>query len=715
MQNHMRLILATLTLAPALAPASALAQLPPGCSELGLALTEHTCFHVRFGPFETVTATPGRSAIAATANIDRVHTHYRVTIPGGEGVVTYAPARTGSWAVFNDPDVQLELRDAAGTLVPAGLSHAITSCPFLPRLRVFELNAGVRYRVVLGPTPSTEVVILFEKVDDFDTVTARDADGDGFGDPATFVVTPCTPPAGWVSNDGDCDDSDPKIHPGALETCDGDDDNCDGVVDDVGKLCSVGHGVCEERGTSTCPAPGASALCSGVARPASGPEACNGLDDDCDGTVDEGGDALCAGMKDHPRCVSSGTARFCGCEKDSDCGAPESSRLCQLDGTTQRCIDGCVNGFGRNSCPMGLFCSSRNPARPGTCSDSCGSNADCEELDARRPLCVGVASGRRVCRECSPADTSRCSRAGAGAGCMLDGSCGCLDDSHCEGRCDLSRQRCVAGSDGGVDGGADDAAERPGLVEPSHDLDTPALGERGCACALASRSSPPVGGAGLSLLMLAGLTIVRRGRRANLRWPLLAGAALAATLVPACGREALDDLTGSSGPVPGIDAGQAADRDGDAVCAAILGTRLVRHSCQHTERGPYQEVVASAGGTEVPPEVSASHRPYLVRFRTANPGSVRYRPSRSGTHVIFLGPAARLEMQEEATGATVRQVHQERVDLCGTLSQGTVVNLETGRRYRMTLDPGAETSLRMFLEHADTFGADAWVPGCGPG
>ena len=31
---------------------------------------------------------------------------------------------------------------------------------------------------------------------------------------------------------GDCDDSDPAMHPGAIELCDGVDNNCDGIIDD---------------------------------------------------------------------------------------------------------------------------------------------------------------------------------------------------------------------------------------------------------------------------------------------------------------------------------------------------------------------------------------------------------------------------------------------------------------------------------------------------
>ncbi len=72
-----------------------------------------------------------------------------------------------------------------------------------------------------------------------DTVAARryfsDADSDGFGDSKTFAFF-CSdgPPVGFVANDIDCNDSNPRIHPDALEIrCNQIDDNCNGDEDDV--------------------------------------------------------------------------------------------------------------------------------------------------------------------------------------------------------------------------------------------------------------------------------------------------------------------------------------------------------------------------------------------------------------------------------------------------------------------------------------------------
>jgi uncharacterized protein (TIGR03382 family) len=58
-----------------------------------------------------------------------------------------------------------------------------------------------------------------------------DDDGDSFGDPED-VASACTQPAGSVADATDCDDSQATISPDAPEYCDGIDNDCDGLLDE---------------------------------------------------------------------------------------------------------------------------------------------------------------------------------------------------------------------------------------------------------------------------------------------------------------------------------------------------------------------------------------------------------------------------------------------------------------------------------------------------
>jgi hypothetical protein len=105
-----------------------------------------------------------------------------------------------------------------------------------------------------------------------------DADGDG--------VPLCPAVAGDAF---DCNDQIAAIHPGVAEACNGMDDDCDGGVDEGqpadGGACTIPGllGVCAEGETSCAAGP---LVCAQVNQPS--PEACDGEDNDCDGSVDEG-------------------------------------------------------------------------------------------------------------------------------------------------------------------------------------------------------------------------------------------------------------------------------------------------------------------------------------------------------------------------------------------------------------------------------------------
>ncbi|HLK99697.1 MAG TPA: putative metal-binding motif-containing protein [Myxococcaceae bacterium] len=90
-----------------------------------------------------------------------------------------------------------------------------------------------------------------------------DADGDGFGNPLRLQVS-CAAPAGHVTNNRDCNDTNPSIRPDQPEAlCDGQDDNCSGTPDEtfnVGMQCQTaqacaGAFVCQGTTGTACVSP----------------------------------------------------------------------------------------------------------------------------------------------------------------------------------------------------------------------------------------------------------------------------------------------------------------------------------------------------------------------------------------------------------------------------------------------------------------------------
>ncbi len=123
-----------------------------------------------------------------------------------------------------------------------------------------------------------------------------DADDDGYGDPGE-TAEGCDAPSGYVGDDQDCDDGDGGIHPGATETCDDVDEDCDGAVDDDAVGLETwyydgdddGYGQ-DDRTKESCDAPTGYAAQGGdcddelAALNPGEDEVCeDGLDNDCDG------------------------------------------------------------------------------------------------------------------------------------------------------------------------------------------------------------------------------------------------------------------------------------------------------------------------------------------------------------------------------------------------------------------------------------------------
>jgi hypothetical protein len=104
----------------------------------------------------------------------------------------------------------------------------------------------------------------------------------GFGICQAFSVWRCDADSGDLVCDAE------PGEPG-VEVCNGLDDDCNGVVDDlpgVGDLCAVGEGACRREANRVCDVDAEEVICPAMPGPAA-PEACNGVDDDCDGSIDE--------------------------------------------------------------------------------------------------------------------------------------------------------------------------------------------------------------------------------------------------------------------------------------------------------------------------------------------------------------------------------------------------------------------------------------------
>ena len=295
-----------------------------------------------------------------------------------------------------------------------------------------------------------------------------DADADGWHSPGEVPQCWCEPTEGMGSTrEGDCDDQDSFLHPGIPDPCDGIDQDCDGIPDNG--TCPLRVYFCDgdqdgawaQVATGTCAAwncvpPGCRETpgedCDdqvGQVHPGA-PELCNGLDDDCDQSVD-GPDVcptrvhFCDLDKDgHLSARPTGSCATWNCVPDGcqevpgeDCqdqdeqihpGAPES-----CNGRDDDC-DGGADGPG--VCPwMTFFCDRDGDGFPGSeITGTCASHdcvpsgcvtvpgPDCDDGDPDvRPEATEICNGRDddcngvVDEEACPVLTYWCDRDGDGA------------------------------------------------------------------------------------------------------------------------------------------------------------------------------------------------------------------------------------------------------------------------------------------------------------
>jgi MYXO-CTERM domain-containing protein len=566
-----RRLLASFSLACVFATSGARAELPADCPGLGAALVEHSCFHSTYGPFATRLATPGANVSSATQNLDPVHTEFRVGLVGSQSSVTYAPTRSGAFSIFLGARVPLSVRDESGTdVAELAVFDAGSDCQALPISHVFELEGGTRYQLLFGPTSSEHVVVVVEYVDDFLIENGRDADADGYGNPADVVVSSCVPPAGYVQNASDCDDLEPLVHPAAEERCGDDlDQNCNGLEDDTGLSCSMGVGACRAEGALAC-AEG-TAQCSAVALESSF-EICNGVDDDCNGAIDESPN-LCPD-EDRPTCVRDQLGAFCGCLLDLDCGPLDSGRTC--DSTTRRCVDGCSSEPGRNGCPEGTVCDEGRPPRGACRPEKAAEDAGAAGADGGPELPTLPGAGGEAGEPSNESSERLTSTEG----------CSC---------------RTVSGG----------AHPRAGYA-----LLALVAGAALRRFARRSQGSWRLWGAcrGLPLLLMAGC----------------GGVSLREIEQDDADAQQVDGDGG--GELPGSDGGEAGAAG--EPCEPELDEELVEHACSHTTLGPHTTVAALSSATSAPPSVSAVQTAFRVDLFEAG-ARLSYEPAREGVHVLF--------------------------------------------------------------------------------
>jgi len=128
------------------------------------------------------------------------------------------------------------------------------------------------------------------------TVYFQDIDDDGFGLAGTGACACESVGDQTATQAGDCDDQNPIRNPGQPEICDGFENNCNGQIDEVCDLdddtyCSGEVGL----GIDACPSGGGDCDDSNSLSSPGAPESCDTFDNDCDGLTDENVQAPCGG------------------------------------------------------------------------------------------------------------------------------------------------------------------------------------------------------------------------------------------------------------------------------------------------------------------------------------------------------------------------------------------------------------------------------------
>ena len=216
----------------------------------------------------------------------------------------------------------------------------------------------------------------------------------------------------------------------APELCNGIDDNCDGAIDEnMSRACSVtvpGVGTC--NGTETC-STGAWVSCT-AATPAA--EICNNVDDDCDGSIDENLTQSCyngpGGTAGVGLCVAGD--RTCTAGAWGTCAGEQTPVAEICDNLDNDCDGQTDEGLGQTTCGLGACQNTVQncvAGAPQTCNPLLGAVPEtCDTIDND---CDGTADG--LTEACYP----------FGTGCVFGGGVW-----TCQGVCNAGSRFCPVGS-----------------------------------------------------------------------------------------------------------------------------------------------------------------------------------------------------------------------------------------------------------------------------